>query len=417
MLHLDKSNITDYLKKTMPGMDFSKPLSIHEIGEGTREEDGDGFLNFIFLVSDGRNKVVLKQGQEHGRVGHAQTFDLPADRNRLEYDSLKIRKAIVPELVPGIFFYDAKNCIMAMEDVSHLKIMRFQLNKNVIYPKFPYQVAEYMAKTHFYTSEFYLDTKVFRELTKHFMNHKMRSVFDTDAFITEDLAKGKNFGIPVNSEYMPFVKKIILDPKVIKERMRMRQLYVSRGETFVHADLHTSNVLLDQSEMKVIDMEYTFCGPLAYDMGYLLVNFVSQFICAVFREFKSEGERKTFREYCLDTICKCVNEYCRIFKECWEKDAKSLYRNVDGLLDDIIGEYLQDMIGFAATNTFSRSAGPFMLPEIAEVADEGDRAKVVILSMIFARASILKRRQYRTVEDWVDELSQVDELFHLYNGV
>ena len=39
--------------------------------------------------------------------------------------------------------------------------------------------AEYLAKTHFYTSEYYLGTKEFRDLTIHFMNHKMRDIFET----------------------------------------------------------------------------------------------------------------------------------------------------------------------------------------------------------------------------------------------
>ena len=54
MFELSKDNITEYLKVHMPELDYSEPLRISEIGEGTLEEDGDGFLNYVFRVSDGK---------------------------------------------------------------------------------------------------------------------------------------------------------------------------------------------------------------------------------------------------------------------------------------------------------------------------------------------------------------------------
>ena len=67
MITLTKANITDYLKEHMPDLDYSRPLIISEIGEGTPEEDGDGYVNFVFRVSDGKRKMILKQGRSVGR--------------------------------------------------------------------------------------------------------------------------------------------------------------------------------------------------------------------------------------------------------------------------------------------------------------------------------------------------------------
>ena len=61
MITLTKGNITDYLREKMPDLDFSRPLIISEIGEGAPEEDGDGYVNFVFRVSDGKRKMILKQ--------------------------------------------------------------------------------------------------------------------------------------------------------------------------------------------------------------------------------------------------------------------------------------------------------------------------------------------------------------------
>ena len=95
MFLLTKDNITEYLKGQMPYLDCSRPLVISAIGEGTMEEDGDGYINFVFRVSDGNYKLIVKQSWPQGRV--AQFSDLPLNRAELEYESMRLRSAIVPE--------------------------------------------------------------------------------------------------------------------------------------------------------------------------------------------------------------------------------------------------------------------------------------------------------------------------------
>ena len=135
----------------MPCLDFSKPLIISAIGEGSLEDDGDGYINFVYRVSDGKMKLILKQARKDGRV--ANLHDMSLDRAALEYDYMKMARVIVPEYIPELYFYDAENLVFAVEDVSHLKIARFQLNKSIMFPKMASQIAEYLAKIHFYTSD------------------------------------------------------------------------------------------------------------------------------------------------------------------------------------------------------------------------------------------------------------------------
>jgi hypothetical protein len=94
-------------------MDFSKPLSISEIGDGTPVEDGDGYVNFVYRVSDGNLKLILKQARKEGRGGN---FDnLPMGRAALEYDYMKIMQVIIPEYLPKLYFYDEEYLIFAVE--------------------------------------------------------------------------------------------------------------------------------------------------------------------------------------------------------------------------------------------------------------------------------------------------------------
>ena len=61
MITLSKDNITEYLKNHISFLDYSKPITISAVGEGSVEEDGDGFINFVFRVSDGKHNLIVKQ--------------------------------------------------------------------------------------------------------------------------------------------------------------------------------------------------------------------------------------------------------------------------------------------------------------------------------------------------------------------
>ena len=134
MITLNKENLTEYLKSQIDFLDYSKPLIISEVGEGSIEEDGDGFINFVFRVSDGNHNLIIKQCRENSRM--VESFVLPVDRCELEYDTMMIRKAIVPQYVPELYHIDHVNKVFITEDVSYLRIMRFQLLKSVQFEHF-----------------------------------------------------------------------------------------------------------------------------------------------------------------------------------------------------------------------------------------------------------------------------------------
>ena len=408
MFELLKDNITEYLKVHMPELDYSEPLRISEIGEGTLEEDGDGFLNYVFRVSDGNYRLIIKQSRTEGR---RVDFPLSKERNRLEYESMKLRRAIVPQYVPEVYFYDPENYVFAMEDVSHLKISRFQLNQSVQFPKFGKQAAEYLAKTLFYTSEYYLGTRTFRDLTAHFMNHEMRSIFDTLAFMfqtSDDVPLGE----VLDPEIASYIEDIVSDPKIICERYKLRECYMKRGETFIHGDFHTSNIFAGPDDMKVIDMEYTFCGPMAYDIGYLICNFISQYVCAGFRSFDSAAEQESFQQYCLDTAVEIVEEFFRQFFNCWNQDAKPIYKGVPGLKQSLKEEWLKDVIGFCANSNLGRCAGGIGYPEYDAIDDSAKRIHAKCLSLIIDKHLLLHRGEYSSIRECIRDVTAIAASYH-----
>ena len=248
-------------------------------------------------------------------------------------------------------------------------------------------------------------------MTAHFMNHDMRSIFDTLAFMfqtSDDVPLGE----VLDPEIASYIEDIVSDPKIICERYKLRECYMKRGETFIHGDFHTSNIFAGPDDMKVIDMEYTFCGPMAYDIGYLICNFISQYVCAGFRSFDSAAEQESFQQYCLDTAVEIVEEFFRQFFNCWNQDAKPIYKGVPGLKQSLKEEWLKDVIGFCANSNLGRCAGGIGYPEYDAIDDSAKRIHAKCLSLIIDKHLLLHRGEYSSIRECIRDVTAIAASYH-----
>ena len=408
MILLTKENVASYVKSRLPFFNLDGDVTVSVIGEGSVEEDGDGFINFVFRVSDGTYHLIVKQSTAGSRSNIPYALDV--NRFKLEYHSMQIRKAIVPDLIPDLYDCDDENRIFITEDVSRLRISRFQLLKGVTYPLLGDQIARYMAANNFYTSEYYLSGKEFRDLSVRFMNSTMRDIMDVGMFLTKVVPED-TVGRQLDPEFIDFSKRICADPKVLLSRQKLRHLYMTKGECLIHGDLHTSNIFASQTEAKVIDMEYTFCGPFSYDMGYFLANFIAQYAAATFRPFDSEEARQDFKSYCLFMIRETYTKFCQYFCQYWDEDAKPEYQNIPGLQDDFRLTCLREFIGFAASAMLGRICCIIPYPDYDSIEDYVQRHNAKCLSIIMNRQMLIKWESYNTIDEILDDMLLVEEIY------
>ena len=407
MIILDKNNIIPYLKERMPDIDFSGEVSITAIGDGSQsaEEAGDGYVNYIFIVRTNKISLVVKQSRESARMSGGE---MPLTRNHLEFDAMKGFNAIAPQYVPKVYFIDDENRVFVMEDVSTngRMIARFQFNQNRIFPGFARHCGEYMADTAFHTSELYLDTPDFRALTCRFMNAEMRPLMEDGLFIYK-------FWTPYEStlgkEFRAFAESISEDPAYLTERHKMRHIYMTKAECLIHADLHTSNLFAGQDSMKVIDMEFTFCGPFSYDMGYLMGNIVSQYASTCYRDFPSEQERKEYKAYLLATMIELYESYIERFLDNWKNYGKSIYQDVPGLMDAVKQNILLEMTGFASIVNWFRIAGQISYPDFDMITDLDKKRDAMALSLMMDWQMMFHRYNYTCIQDFIDDLLYVEK--------
>ncbi|MDO4189526.1 MAG: phosphotransferase [Eubacteriales bacterium] len=403
MITITKDNIIAYMKKHMPDLDTSVPMTISMVGEGSAEEDGDGYVNYIFRVQSEKGSYVVKQGLPMGRMTGAP---MNMERNKLDYDAMRIFYAIAPEYVPFLVFHDEDNNVFVMEDVSYLNVARFQFNKNVIFPIFGRQCGEYLAKTSFYTSEYYLSREEYADLQNRFANVQMRKVMEDGMFLDRF---GMGSDTSLGKEFEDFCQKISTDRDYVTELYKIRRSYMSHADALIHADFHTSNIFASEDQMKVIDMEFAFMGPFGYDLGYLAGNLISQYCAACYKPFDSEMERMVMKSYYLSTIKALYETYFKVFDECWHKDVKERYVGQEGLLQSIQQETLLESIGYASMVNWFRAAAMITYPDFEVIEDENKKRNAKSLSLVIDWQIMFARYSYRSVDDLIDTILFVED--------
>lgn len=400
---LTKSTVVPYLRAHENIM-LNDPVTVNEIGDGSLGADveGDGCCNYVFRVSDGEHSYILKQS-----TGSTKKSGMlvPADRNQFEYEIMKIRADIVPQYVPKVYFTDPERNLYVMEDVSYLKLIRFQLAKNHIYPNLPSMIAEYLAATHFYTSEFYMDAADYRKQMAHFMNPDERVVCEDDVFLK--IFGADDYDPACGEKFREYCENIRKNPNLQFQRFKLRHLFQSKSECLIHGDFHTSNIFADDSHMKVIDMEYTFGAPFSYDLGFFISNIITQYSSAVFRPFDSEDDRKRYTAYLLSVIEMLYTQYIKYFMGYWDKDAKPVYQRTPCYKEVLALDILHEVFGFAACYNFARVRGTMATVEFDSIEDNTLRTKAKYLSIDIDKLLFEKWSSYDNVKDIISDIIAV----------
>lgn len=401
MYILTKENIVSYIRDHVPSIQLQDPVTVHMIGEGDlgKDVEGDGYCNYVFRVSDASQSYIIKQSTDRlKKRGRPMT---PV-RNRYEYEIMKLRSTIVPQYVPAIYHGDFENNIFIMEDVSNLKLVRYEMNKDHRFPDIARQGAQYLAATHFYTSEFYLDSEKYRELLAHFMNAELRSVMENGIFL--GIFGADDFDPACGPEYAAYCKSVFEDPNITFQRYKLRHLFMSKSETLIHGDFHTSNMFADDTHLKVIDMEYTFGAPFSYDLGFILANIIIQFCSAAFRPYENEAEREICLSYLLSLMEVLYTDYIQFFFEYWDKDAKIEYKITEGYRETLALDILRECLGFAACVNFSRVSGNMDTADFDCIKNNDLRTRAKFLSVDIDVTLFHKWSSYNTIREAIEDI-------------
>ncbi len=399
MIELTKENVVGYVASKLDFFDINADIRVSAVGEGALEDDGDCFINYVYRVSDGTHNLIVKQARPSAK-NDAQ-FQVDIMRFKSEYDAMTVHRAIVPEYVPELFCLDEENNVFISEDVSYLKIARFQILKGVIFPRLGELVGRYVAGYEFFTSEFYLDRETFRELDHRFENPVMRSLMEKCIFLTNVSSDNETNekGWKMDEAFRNRARLIAGDEKVILARYKLRHLFMHKVECMMHCDLHTSNIFAGPDEIKVIDMEYAHFGPFSYDLGYFAMNSLATYVVWSLREGVGRKKREEMKAFALSTFRDVYETFCSEFNCFREGCGKTEYRDVPGMAEDFNVTVLREMTGFAASAQVSRIADDIAYIDFDMIENPVMQAQSKCMALTIDSVLLRKWESYRTIEE------------------
>lgn len=328
------------------------------------EEIGDGNINYIFrVIEDETGKsVVLKQADKFLRSS-GRPLDL--DRNRIEAEILKLEGECAPEFVPKVYRYDDVMCVIVMEDISAYKNLRKELMAGKIFPKFADEISSFLVDTLLPTTDLVLDRAEKKDRVRAFVNKELCDISEclvfTEPYVND---RDRNIVIPENMEYVK--KHLYDDVKLRAEAAKLKNNFMNNAQALIHGDLHSGSIFINEDGMKVIDPEFSFYGPMGYDIGNVIGNLF--FSLSNRRHLMEEGEKKEeFIKWLSQTIRDIFDMFVIKFHKKYKEIVKDPMYTNEEFENWYLGQVLADSVGSAGLEIIRRVVGDSKVMEVTSI--------------------------------------------------
>lgn len=387
---------------------ISRPhLSIHVGDISSRDswevrEVGDGNLNFVFIVQGPSGAVCIKQAPPFVRV-IGSDWPLTQDRSMIEADALVEECRYCPGHVPAVLHFDEEEHILVMEYISPPHItLRNGLIESQIYPKLADHLVTLLSRILFKTSYLSMNATAFRQMCAKFSNKDMCALTEQVIF-SDPYFNAKN-----NRHTSPDLDEDVLmiqnDEDLKAEATKMKAIFIERQQALIHGDLHTGSFMVTEDSTYAIDPEFAFVGPIGFDVGKIIANFLLAYLAADGLTHTDGIDRTMQKSWLLDTVERVWNGFEESFISLWNEDAaaeEGLYTShllsLDGqgakaIQRDFFSSLWSDMLGFAGCVLIRRIVGVAHVADMETIKDSEQRANCERKALVLG-VKLLKERQ------------------------
>jgi 5-methylthioribose kinase len=390
---LTTESVIDYVKSSPVYADHFLPddeLRVVDLAEG-------GNVNLIFRVhaaADPNRTVLVKQALPHSR--RYPDFKMPLERARIEYDVLSIEAQYCPDNVPTAYLFDREMYANIMEDLHEHLIMRQGMIRQLRYPRFAEDMGLFLARTLFHTSDLYLPSAEKKELVPRFINPVLCKVTE-DLFFTQPVVPHDN-NRWTSPELDQQVAGIYGRRQIFAEMLLMKEKFMTQTQALVHGDFHTGSIMLNQIETKVIDPEFAFYGPVAFDVGSLLGNLIIGYASQE-GHAPDAASRDAYRDWLLEALVDVWRVFESEFRLLWKEKADPFEWGSGRFRDRYLRQILQDAAGFGGAELFRRTIGLAHVDDFVEIEDTAARARAESLALDIGEHWLLGRGSVNDIEE------------------
>jgi 5-methylthioribose kinase len=369
-------------------------------------EVGDGNLNLVFIVAGPAGTVVVKQALPYVRLV-GESWPLPLKRSFFEYHALTRQAERDSGRVPQIFHFDEAQALIVMEYLSPHIILRRALIEGRMPPKIGRDLGLFAARTLFRGSDLSMTARARKaDLALFADNVELCDITEnlvfTDPYFEAPLNKH-------NPELNDIVANLRADRDLKVEAQHLKLMFSSRAETLVHGDLHTGSIMVTDDDTRVIDPEFAFYGPMAFDVGMLLANFWMSYFSQAGHE--DGGSRAPQRDYIIDVVGTVWETFRAEFSRLFEDERsgmlypQTLYEDQGDrmgarqALDAILHDIFTDMLGFAGVEMHRRILGLAHNADFETIEDERLRAACETRALILGRHLVVNRTRIASIDE------------------
>jgi 5-methylthioribose kinase len=369
-------------------------------------EVGDGNLNLVFIVRGPQGGVAVKQALPYVRlVGEA--WPLPLSRAHYEHMALSEQARLTGLLVPEILHYDETQALIVMELLEPHIIMRRGMIAGTYYPKFAGDISTFMANTLYFTSDLALTADRKKAMIAAFAGNTALCKITEDLIFTDPyrVAELNRWTSPQLDSYAARWREDG-DLKVAVSRLKFK--FLSSAEAMLHGDLHTGSVMLTPEDTRIIDPEFAFMGPMGFDVGAVIANFLLNYFSQDGHE-KVPGEREAYRDWVLATLEQIWTSFREKFLALWRENPTgdaypaSLFGGTEGekRLEAERQAFMErlwaDTVGFAAAKMIRRILGLAHNIDLEWIEDKDVRATCEARALTMARDMMVNTGNYPSI--------------------
>ncbi|MFD9330548.1 S-methyl-5-thioribose kinase [Streptomyces sp. NPDC060065] len=351
-------------------------------------EVSDGNMNRVFLATsaDGTRGLAVKQALPWVRVA-GPSWPVSPERADAEARAYEQVAKVAPDKIPAIHGYDAENYALVMEDMSDLEVLRTVLNEGASYgPDTSARIGEFVAQLSFATSDFGMASADRKALIA-------TSVSPELCKITEDVVLSEPYIEHEHNHWHPELADLAAefraDARLRTEVADLRHVFMTSGQALLHGDLHTGSVMVGVREgapvVRVFDPEFSFVGPIGFDLGLYWANtLVSQARADALGTASDHGDQLRLSWEAFESE----------FRRLWPTRVDTFFD--DAYLDRFLARVRADSIGFAGTEIIRRIIGFAHLTDLTTLPDPVPASRRALL---LGRELILRRAELTGPDD------------------
>ncbi|MFF7165844.1 S-methyl-5-thioribose kinase [Streptomyces sp. NPDC008086] len=359
-----------------------------DVGDIRVREVSDGNMNRVFLASsaDGTRSLAVKQALPWVRVA-GPSWPMSPDRADAEARAYDQVAKVAPDKIPTVHGYDPENHALVMEDMSDLEVLRTRLNAGEPYgPHTSARIGEFVAQFSFATSDFGMPSAERKTLIA-------ASVSPELCKITEDVVLSEPYIEHEHNHWHPRLDDLAAefraDTRLRTEVADLRHTFMTSAQALLHGDLHTGSIMVGERAgthvVRVFDPEFSFVGPVGYDLGLYWANaLVSEERARALGTLSDHGEQLRLSWDAFEAE----------FRRLWPTRVDTFFD--DAYLDRFLRRVWTESLGYAGTEIVRRIIGFAHLTDLTTLEDPVPASRRALL---MGRELIVRRAELNDPND------------------